>query len=103
MAYCAYCGKQIPEGTLCDCADAQTIALAVQQAMKAQQPHAPAPKKKAHLFIPLTALLLMAIIGAGVGGYLIYPALNGTSDSSPRALLSESKICIHQTVRHKYH
>jgi hypothetical protein len=27
----------------------------------------------------------MAIIGAGVGGYLIYPALNGTSDSSPRA------------------
>ena len=90
MAYCAYCGKQIPEGTLCDCADAQTIALAVQQAMKAQQPPAPAPKKKAHLFIPLTALLLLTIIGAGVGGYLIYPALNGTAESSSRTSKSKS-------------
>lgn len=93
MAYCAYCGKQLPEGTLCDCPDAQTIMLAVQQAMQAQKNTAPAPepKKKKHIWIPVTAAVLATTLIAGVGGYFIYPMLNrDSSKKSDRSARSTS-------------
>jgi hypothetical protein len=66
MAFCKYCGKEIPDGSVCDCAESQLAATNL------EKPETPANKKNTKpviiAVIVVIVLVIIALCTSG-GGY----------------------------------